>query len=245
MNQLVEKIKELSDRFSVAEHPWGVPALPLTCGLIIPDECASPYARSIYLKENLRDHILSDNTLTIHYWIIQDWGDIGSFKKNEKNNAKIQRFLEKLDRRALTREHFDCISSLSKIASFIDPKEYAVYDSRAIYTLNWLLFNYSADKKLELFPQPIGRGPDLRKFDMQTIFRLAQLGGARDFTYMSHQEAFHRYNTLLKQLAHAVFGLEAKPYRVEMLLYMIAPTFIVSEIEKNVSIKITSQLFRN
>lgn len=161
-------------------------------------------------------------------------GGIGSFKKNEKNNIRIKNFLQELEKNELTRNTFGCISSLSKIASFLNPDKYSIYDSRAIYTLNWLIFNHSSST--ELFPQPIGRSAELSKYDMQTIFRLSK----RDFSYKSHKVAFHEYCATLNKLAPHIFGEGSKPYQVEMLLFMVAPTEIISQIESSVSLEINT-----
>lgn len=238
MNALIDKLRDLFRSSPVEDFKWDIPDLPATCNLQFPSNCVSNYSKNIFLKEKFGEFILSDETLNNHYWIINHWGGIGSYKRTDKNNLKISRFLDRLERKTLTREYFDCISSLSKVASFAHPTHYAIYDSRAIYSLNWLLFNYSTVRKLELFPQPIGRGTNLKKYDTQTIFELAKLNGGRDFTYISHKHAFHRYCSLLKELAQGVFGPGSKPYSIEMLLFMIAPTIIISEIESQVSLTI-------
>lgn len=166
---------------------------------------------------------------------LNDWGGIKSFKKNEKNNNRIKNFLVELDKNVLTRDSFGCISSLSKVASFINSDSYAIYDSRVIYSLNWLIFNYT--NQIELFPQPIGRGSDLAKYEMQTIFRLTK----RQYSYKSYKVSFHQYCELLKKLTVELFGQHGKLYNVEMLLFMIAPTKIVNQIESSVSLTINIQ----
>jgi hypothetical protein len=180
----------------------------------------------------LKPAIEADASLTTHYWIIQKWGGIGSFKKNDRNDKKIVKFLAELNQGKLTKPTFECISSLSKVASFLDPENYVIYDSRVIYTLNWLLFNL--ENGATLFPQPNGRSSDLAKFDMQTIFRLSK----KKVNYKSHKDAYHDYCSLIKKLNKGVFGENSKPYLLEMLLFMIAPTWTVSSIEKSVTVKI-------
>lgn len=182
--------------------------------------------------ENFHKTMLKDQTLSCHYWAINDWGGIGAFKKNEKNDAKIKSFLDELEKRRLTRNSFECISSLSKVASFINPEKYAIYDSRAIYSLNWLLFNHTSTA--ELFPQPIGRNAKMSEYDMQTIFRLTK----RSPCYKSHKDAYHQYCDLLNSLSIQVFGENSKPYNMEMLLFMVAPEEIVKQIESSVSLEI-------
>ncbi len=229
MDSFVKKLKKLADEYPLENFEWDIPS---NCPIQIPAECNSGFLKNIYLKENFHKTISKDQTLASHYWSIQDWGGIGSFKKNDKNDLRIRTFLGQLEKNALTKNTFECISSLSKVASFVNPDKYAIYDSRAIYAINWLLFNHSSSA--ELFPQPSGRSAELSKYDMQTIFRLTK----RQFSYRSHKVAFHQYCGLLKELTPQVFDKNSKPYKVEMLLFMIAPTQIVSQIESSVSLEI-------
>ena len=69
---------------------------------------------------------------------------------------------------------------------------------------------------------------------MQTIFRLSK----KKYTYKTHKMAFHDYCDLLKQLSPILFGGNSKPYKVEMLLFMVAPTRIIEDIESKVTIEI-------
>jgi len=209
-------------------------SIPLNCPIPIPDSLKDGYERNVYLKECLHPVIGGDNALDCHYWIIQEWGGIGSFKKNARNNLRIQAFLGRLETAKLKRSEFECISSLSKVASFIDPTKYAIYDSRAIYTLNWILFAYA--NATELFPQPIGRSADLAKYDQQTIFRLS----GRRHSYRDYKVSFHEYCNLMRSLSSEVFGEGSKPYRMEMLLFAIAPSWILQDIEKSVSLAIAT-----
>lgn len=229
MNYLINTLKQIAAIYPLDTFEWTIPS---NCSVAIPEDNRSGYAKNVYLKENFHSIIGRDQTLKSHYWAIQEWGGIGSFKKTEKNDQRIKSFVEELGKGKLTRRSFECISSLSKVASFIKPDEYVIYDSRAIYSLNWLLFNYS--KEQALFPQPVGRSSDLAKYDMQTIFRLSK----RQFGFRSYKVAFHEYCTLIKHLSPEVFGKDSKPYKLEMLLFMIAPTWIIQNVESTVSLEI-------
>ncbi|MCU4315604.1 hypothetical protein KTH93_13390 [Acinetobacter bereziniae] len=140
--------------------------------------------------------------------------------------------MEELKNTKLTKNSFDRISSFSKVASFIDPDHFAIYDSRVIYALNWLIFNYAPE--MHLFGQPLGRSTELAKYDMQTLFRLSR----KKYTYRSYKSAYQDYCQLMKELSIQIYGTGSKPYLLEMLLFMIAPTKIVQDIERNVSIMI-------
>lgn len=225
MNELLEKIEALREIYEISEFEWEIPE---NCPLPIPEIETNSFQKNVYLKKNLRSIICKDESLSTHYWIIQEWGGIGSFKKNERNDKRIVKFLDELKNGKLSKENFDAISSLSKVASFLNPEEYVIYDSRVIYCLNWLLFNFSNSNKL--FPQPVGRSAALAKYDMQTIFRLS----GKRYEYYSHKEAFHEYCKLIKHLS----SNNTAPYLLEMFFFAIAPSWVVKNIEETVSLKI-------
>lgn len=234
MEQLIEQLQKLSLEIPLEKYfDWDVPNnVPIQ----IPNHLTANYTRNIFLKENLNELLSNDLNLDIHYWIIQNWGGIKSFKQNEKNNEKIQKFKNQLESGKLTKVIFNGISSFSKIASFMNPKQYAIYDSRAIYSLNWLLFNYSDIK--ELFPQPTGRNSILSLYDLETIIRLAKDG----HTFRTHTNAYHEYCTLIRKLSNEVYGDNDKPYKIEMLLFTLAPIQVVNSIKTSVSLKIDQNL---
>ena len=226
MNLLSQKIKELSGLYSIENFEWEIPE---DCPVDIPASDINGLRKNIYLKENLKNIVTEDQSLKTHYWIIQKWGGIGSFKKNERNDKRINKFIKELGSGKLTKDNFSCISSLSKVASFLEPDKYVIYDSRVIYALNWLLFNFSDSRKL--FPQPIGRSAALAKYDMQTIFRLA----GEEVEYYSHKEAFHEYCKLIRDLSPK----NSPPYFLEMFIFMIAPTWVIQDIQKSTTLTIS------
>lgn len=229
MDVLIEKLKDIAKIFPLKTYEW---KFPDNCPLNIPKNKSSDYARNVFLKDNFYSELSNDNSFKNHYWLIKKWGKIGSFKENKKNDLRIKRFVNELAKGELTRDSFNCISSFSKIASFREPDKYVIYDSRVIYSLNWLLLNYT--NIVRLFPQPIGRSTSLSKYDMQTIFRLSK----KEFEFREYQTAFHEYCSMIRKLSPEVFGRNSKPYKLEMLLFMIAPSWIVDNIEKTVSLQI-------
>jgi hypothetical protein len=229
MNELIKILKKISEDNPLDQFNWDIPS---NSPVAIPETIHSGYEKNVYLKENFHPILNKDDTLKSHYWAIQEWGGIGSFKKNEKNDKRIRKFLKDLEKENLTKNSFKCISSLSKVASFAAPEKYAIYDSRAIYSLNWMLFNYSEERTL--FPQPEGRSTDLAKYNMQTIFRLSK----SKFEFKSHKTAFNEYCQLLNELSPRVFGSDSKPYKLEILLFMIAPTWVINNIKSSVILEI-------
>lgn len=229
MQKLITVLKDLSEEFNLEHYDWGIPS---SCPIEIPELNDSNFEKNRYLKENLKDFLLKQQSLDCYYWIIQQWGGIGSFKQNDVNDARIKKFIIEMGQDKLTKNSFDCISSFSKVASFINPDDHAIYDSRVIYALNWLIFNYAPE--IELFYQPLGRSSELAKYDMQTIFRLSK----KKYVYRSNKSAYQDYCKLMKELSIEVYGKGSKPYLLEMLLFVIAPIKIVGEIEAKVSVAI-------
>jgi hypothetical protein len=126
---------------------------------------SNAFQNNIALKNSLRSH-LKCSGYSMEYWVIQKWGGIQGFKKNDKNDQRIAELYDKLDKGHLSRDLFGCISSLSKVASFFNPSEYAIYDSRAIFSLNWLLLKSGATDSF--FPVPAGRNIEITKYDIET-----------------------------------------------------------------------------
>ena len=231
---MIEAIRQLAEALPLEQHyNWKMPDdLPLE----IPAECQGAFARNVYLKENLAQLLHNDPDLTTHYWIIRKWGGIRAFQVNERNNKIIREFRQQLSQRRLRRPTFNLISSLSKLASFWFPAQYSIYDSRTVFSSNWLLFRYTADRRL--FPQPSGRSTALAQYDTGTLFRLSRL------PYQEHASntAYHEYCELLQSLSRRALDQE-RPYHLEMLLFIAAPSLIIQDIEahSNVTIQTNAQ----
>lgn len=229
MKKLINRLKTLSDSFSIQDREiW---KLPDSSPIIFPGNVKSNYQKNIYLKDHFHAVIANDVSLKSHYWAIQDWGGIKSFKKSEKNDRRIRVFLAQMVKGSLTQNTFECISSLSKVASFIRPDQFVIYDSRVIYCLNWYLFNYA--NEVELFPQPSGRNKELVKLDLETIFSLSD----QNYKYRSHEVAYHDYCRLIKELSLKVYGPGSKPYMLEMLLFMALKN-VIAEVRTTVTLQI-------
>lgn len=229
MQKLIDKLIKLKNKYPIEEYfDWDFPA---SVPIQISENIKSNFVKNIYLKEEFSEALENDLDLKNHYWLIQEWGGIKSFKRNDSNDVKIKKFKQQLEQGKLTKESFDRISSFSKIASFLKPKEYVIYDSRVIYSLNWLLFNFTNEK--ELYPQPSGRNPKLSMYDMQTIIRLSNQG----HTYKSYKVAYHDYCNLVKDLSKKVYNSD-RPYELEILLFILAPDEIINSIKSNVKISI-------
>lgn len=228
MKTLIEKMKDLADELPLKTH--FTTNMPPNPPIDIPDNIVSAYDQNIYLKENLAGCLAADRDLKIHYWLINHWGGIGAFKKRDANDIRISKFREEISRGLLTPDSFSVISSLSKLSSFCEPRRYAIYDSRAVFALNWLIFRYCSEK--HLFEQPSGRSADIARFNLRMLFDLSKT----IHKYRKNGTAYHEYCELLQSLSEQVYG-KTEPYFAEMLLFS-ATKRIVDDIEKSTVVTI-------
>lgn len=229
MNELIKAIKSLADEVRVEEtYDWEVPA---DCPVEIPADMSDPYEQNLYIKRHLGEKLAADDDMSALYWVIQDWGGIKNFKDSEKNHEKIRTFCGELEKGRLTRPTFSVISSLSKVASFRHPDQYAIYDSRAVFALNWLLIKHTQDR--DLFPQPAGRNKKLKDLDLEAFLRLAGVS----YDMCNYRKAFHKYCNSLRELSREALG-EDTPHKLEMILFLAAPEQVAKDVRKRVKVKL-------
>ena len=161
----------------------------------------------------------------------------GMMGKNSKNNTRIESLYAQLNTGSLSSDLFGRISSLSKIASFFNPKKYAIYDARATFSLNWLLVKSGVTKGF--FPVPLGRNININRYNIETIIRLKC--GDSPGVFFDHKHAYFEYTKLLSELSLQIWSAPERrivPYYLEMLLFVIGPQEVVSDIGKSAKIKI-------
>jgi hypothetical protein len=100
MDNLVEKLKNISSANELELFEWEIPD---NCPVDIPSSVSTGYEKNVYLKDHFHSVIANDDRLDSHYWVIQEWGGIGSFKKNERNDQRIRKFIDDLPKGKLTR----------------------------------------------------------------------------------------------------------------------------------------------
>jgi hypothetical protein len=174
-------------------------------------------------------------------WIINKWGGIGSFKNSESNLQRIKKFETALSKKKLTIDLFSVISSLSKVASFYDNVNYFVYDSRAVYTLNWLILKNDLNNPV-FFPMPDSRSKKLTLFDLNTLINMKYQESIQEENWKSNLflnsgDAYFIYCDLIKELNTKLFPNQ-KPYHLEMLLFIIADNIIFKELKSSIELKI-------
>lgn len=185
------------------------------------------FKKNLKLKELLSGYLNgSFDNRELNFWIIRIWGGIGRFKESEDNQLKIKSFgNDLLNNKNVT---ISTIASLSKVASFVNPQKYFIYDSRALFSLNWLLF---VSDSCEYFFKPSGRNKNLGKYDLASIIN-EETGIAIPRSISI--ETYLNYCYLINELYDEVFKEDKnnrQPYKMEMLLFQIAPNEIVKEIE--------------
>jgi hypothetical protein len=201
---------------------------------------SNTFYKNVKLKELIKEKSKNSYELTdLNFWIVNEWGGIQTFKRNEKNEKKIRTFSTQLLKSKLTKDTFETISSLSKISSFIDPDNYVIYDSRVIYAINWILMTTS-QTEIKYFPMPTGRNRKLADFDINTIINLTHLDGYNSgHLFYDHKVAYFAFCELIKNLCKSVFDDETiKPYYLEMLLFTIADNEIYNELTTQIKIEI-------
>lgn len=195
------------------------------------------YEKNIILKESLKLQYQSNSDNTqLDFWIINDWGGIYGFKQTQKNLSKILALKNQLQNHKISKENFETISSLSKLASFWNPLEYFVYDARVAYSLNWLILKYENTDGInhKYFPMPNSRNKAIVNYDMKTVLNLFHDEKNQKYKsiYFKPEEAYHAYCKLIKLIALQIFEGEKPAYLVEMLLFVIADKEILEEVRK-------------
>ena len=201
----------------------------------------NPFEQNVRLKWILSEKYKTNTEQNfIDFWIVNNWGGIRGFKPNERNVEKVRRFKKQLEKRKLSLDCFSTISSLSKISSFIDPENFVIYDSRVIYTLNWLILtceNQNGFKK-KYFPMPSGRNKIIANFDMNTIVNISHISEYDENTelYVSQQNAYFQFCDFIKTNTELIYGENSKPYELEMLLFTLADKEIFEELKERIKI---------
>lgn len=194
------------------------------------------YEKNLQLKMEVSQFLngcYDKNDYDIAFWIINKWGGINKFKKNDDNKQKIESFFKGLP---AGNANLERISSLSKVASFTSPLEYFIYDSRVAYSLNWLLLKSGV--KSGFFKKPQGLNKKLNHIPIETVI-MKEVGP--DIIYHNDQFTYSFYNQLILRLFQDIKTRGIKyqyPFEIEMLLFQAAPSILYEEIKKQYSVEL-------
>jgi len=247
MENVIDKLKQYNQKVDLGERY--TEDVPIEGKDIFNSDCEylesikNIYERNVALKGLLCEKYKTanaDEIALIDFWIINDWGGIKAFKRNNKNIEKLEKFRKELENQKLTVASFDTISSLSKVASFMKPSDFVIYDSRVIYTLNWLILSCENKDgfKEKYYRMPSGRNKKISTYDLNTIIKIAHLSKnlKESDLFFSKQEAYFKYCSFVKEHTKSVCGDNAKPYQLEMLLFTLADKEILKELKDKVKI---------
>lgn len=204
-----------------------------------------PFVSSL-LKEVMASR-KQENFEKVRRWIVSDWGGI--------NRGKLEPTLENF-LNVNPNLPFERIASHSKVLSFWEPDQYAVYDARVAYSLNWILLSNGVKK--DFFPVPEGRNTRMKGFDIEVLIRLNfashydESGNPKrpqkfvsqqdKRLFLENDEAYSVYCPLLSKVAEELWkGEDHRLLKTEMLLFTIADTVVFSEIVKRTKISIAPE----
>ena len=222
MSNLIDRLQHYKNTVDLnVRYDW---AIPHTCPVQFPSNLTTEFQRNVYLKKNLKPMTASKN-----YWAIQKWGGIQTFKNTTTNDQLITNFLNACNLGTnLQKSQFNKISSLSKVASFSGPSKFFIYDSRVIFSLNWLHLAYGSPKLW--YSQPVGRNTKLNKYNLETILNLSGI----NVVAIPEGEAYLHYCDFV--LSHYDKIGYTDPWELEMLLFVIADVEIISDIKLHTTI---------
>jgi len=241
MHNIIDKIKSYSEQINLEErfnYEFKIDVSVLDSHIIEKlSNTDSAFKKNVILKDLLKYQYQKDiDNTRLDFWIINSWGGIYGFKPTERNITKVSKFKQELKLKKLSKDNFETISSLSKIASFLDPEKYFIYDARVAYSLNWLILKYENRDIInhKYFPMPNSRNKSLINFDIQTILNIAHAKEPNDFSdlYLKPQEAYHAYCNLISRTAEQIYSGTKSAYLIEMLLFIIADQEILAEVKE-------------
>ncbi|MBT5529428.1 MAG: hypothetical protein HOK35_09740 [Cytophagia bacterium] len=245
MKNVIEKLKEFSKQIDLKERfDFNFDITDNIFSSIESEQLSAnknPFDQNVRLKWILSEKYKTNAEQNyIDFWIVNNWGGIRGFKPNERNIVKVQRFKKQLEKRKLSLDCFSTISSLSKISSFIDPENFVIYDSRVIYTLNWLILTCENQDgfKEQYFPMPSGRNKIIADFDMNTIVNISHISeySQNGDLYITQQKAYFEFCDFIKANTKLIYGKDSKPYELEMLLFTLADKEIFDDLKEKTKI---------
>jgi len=167
------------------------------------------YAKNIMLKEQSPRIWKDGDKLEVSKWVIADWGGI---KGNSA--ATVASYAS-----AISEGHYPDeikgVASYSKILSFMDPSEFAIYDARVAISLNAIQL-LRGDKNGTAFTYLPGRNTKLQTFrKLPSTQRRALLQSG--WNAVAANDCYNFYLNTLKQVKSELVA--AKLYELEMSLF--------------------------
>lgn len=193
------------------------------------------YQKSVYLKRYFTKNKLINQPYKkdIIVWIVKDWGRI----KGINADNFVSKVIDIIQDNKIIK--FEGVSSISKIVALNDPNNCVMYDSRVIYSINWIIMKQRAGDLF--FPMPNSRNTKLNAFDINTIINIFyQDKFSKKNVYIDKNEAYTTFNELVININDRLFNDERQkePYHTEMLLFALADKNILADIKSSIKINI-------
>jgi hypothetical protein len=214
IRELVRFIKPFYDCVE-SNYTWKKNSLPSPDGLDL-SPFKTNFEQNLAIRAFVNGQIKNGTEKKVFRWIIHDWGGIRSF--NDFDYIPV--FLQELKSDYLSWKSSERISSLSKIAAFYAPQQYAIYDARVSLALNWTLYletSYQGPffKDLSSKSRNSTLIPDLKWNRTHT-----QSGSS--IAYLPNPTFYFSYNRLLKQIATSIDpGNSNALQRMEMTFFSL------------------------
>jgi len=262
--KIVDYLRPFRDNLALS-YDWGSPTRSdldkaFKEGLFTNDEMetlfnmGSSYERNVYIKHAISKklaHLTKENEADYYNWIVKVWGGIKAYNKSpEYVKANIKTLLDD------NHMNFDGIASMSKIASFMFPGKFVIYDARVCYSLNWILLKKGASDKY--FPVPESRNTKLNAFGIDVIIRLVNIENYRinqevnsnsrslishidKKLYIAQEEAYMTMCDLVNQINNMLWDNDHEkksfPFHTEMILFAMADREIFLDITNSCKLK--------
>ncbi len=218
------------------------------------DKTMSQFEKDVGLKFMVNID-MNDTTKDIEIlskWIVKVWGGIKGIK-----DSTLKDLVKNL---SLKTYPFQNISSWSKIHSFKNVDRDIIYDSKVIYTINWLLLKIDTTES-KFYHQPLSRNKRLTNFPIDSIINFKHsdlidmsLRGEEitKKVYFSKDEVYTKYRDLMHSINLDIWGdktinlsfmdkqiyMRDYPFFTEMLLFNMSDDVIFKDIREKVSIVI-------
>jgi hypothetical protein len=169
----------------------------------------SLFAKNIFLKKISPDIWRRYDKLSLANWIVRDWGGIRGNK-----NETINNYIEEINQSRYPSK-IKGVATYSKILSFMDPQNFAIYDARVAISLNAIQL-ISGVKNGVAFCYLPGRNAALKLFRMEPSTHINALRD-RGWQKINSDDCYQMYIRSLKA-ASKIIGNE-NLYELEMSLF--------------------------
>jgi len=174
----------------------------------------SQLQKQLWLKRNLHNYMDCENPNNrvrfseIANWVVCNWGGISSYQNLDRDLPIIS------GQHPL--RNSDPIASISKILSFMFPKEKFVYDSRAVFSINYFLLRAYKElgvdeREYKFFFSPSGQN----KITQRARTLLTKYPN----NFICLKDSYRIYCDIIKD---CLMSGSEEPYKGEMLLFSIA-----------------------